>query len=94
MPGTAVVTAREQTVSIVRPNANTPIAAIADCLAGEQVIGGGTTVMASDPNEFRFHVLSDGPTATGWRGLAAATGRFGPGVTFTLIATVYCLGMP
>jgi len=94
MAGTGVVTARDMVVTIVRPNANTPIAAVAECLAGEQVIGGGTTVSTSDPTEHRFHVLSDGPMGTGWQGLAAATGRFGPGVTFTVTATVYCLGVP
>jgi len=79
-------------VEVERPDANTAIVAAVDCLAGEQVIGGGTTVSATDPTETRFHVLSSGPTPTGWLGMAAATGRFGPGVSMIVTATVYCLG--
>jgi hypothetical protein len=86
--------ARQMEVVVERPDANEPIAAVAGCLPGEQVIGGGSAVTISDPTEFRFHLLSDGPTPTGWMGLAAATGRFNQGVTFTLTTTVYCLGAP
>src|SRR5262249_23489735 len=87
-----LVTARPTEVAVLRPDANTAIVADVDCLAGEQISGGGTAVSATDPTETRFHVLSSGPTATGWLGMAAATGRFGPGVSMTVTATVFCLG--
>src|SRR5262245_25847889 len=46
-PGMAgTVTARETTVAIERPDANTAIVADVDCLPGEQIVGGGTTVTA------------------------------------------------
>src|SRR5262249_11892178 len=57
-----LVTARQTEVAVLRPDANTAIVADVDCLAGEQIIGGGTAVSATDPTETRFHVLSSGPT--------------------------------
>jgi len=88
----ATVTARSMSLSVPRPNVNQEVVLTADCLDGEVPIGGGVRAEASDAtDDTRMHLQESGPTTTGWLGRAAATARFGPGSTFTMTTTVYCL---
>jgi hypothetical protein len=82
-------------VSVLRPNVNQPLEVSADCLAGEQVTGGGARAEASELGDMeRMHLQESGPTSSGWFARAAPTSRFSPGSVFTLTVTVYCLGTP
>jgi len=86
------VTARSTATVVLRPAPNTPIVAVVDCEADEQVIGGGMRAAASDPaDESDFHLQESGPTPTGWLARASAISAFRPGSTLTLTATAFCL---
>ena len=86
------VTARTVERSVLRPGPNEPLTVESECLPGEQVIGGGVRVAATDPgDEAQMHLQEDGPTDLGWLGRAAATSRFAPGSSLTVTTTVYCL---
>jgi len=91
-PSIGIVTARSEGITVPRPDVNVPIVVVTDCLADEQVIGGGVRAIPSSPTDMtRMHVQDDGPTTTGWTAQVAATSRFSPGSTLTVTVTVYCL---
>jgi len=90
---TGPVTARTATNSILRPNNGEPVIAVADCLAGEVVIGGGTRAEATNPvNSPSMHMQESGPTPTGWLARVSATTRFAQGSALVVTVTVYCEG--
>jgi hypothetical protein len=87
-----MVTTRSAATALVRPAVGELVTAAVDCAVGEQVIGGGTRAVASDPADAaRFHLLDDGPTPSGWTGTAASTSRFAVGSTLSVTATAFCL---
>jgi len=91
-PGTTVITARTVERSVLRPGVNEPLTVESECVPGEQVIGGGVRVAATDAgDEAQMHLQESGPTDVGWLGRAAATSRFAPGSSLTVTTTVFCL---
>ena len=87
-----IVTPRSVSTVVLRPPTNDPVTAAADCGATEQVIGGGTRVVTSEPTDApRVQLLDSGPTLTGWIGTAASTSRITAGSTLTVTATAFCL---
>lgn len=93
LPGT--VTPRTGSVSALRPMNGVPLTAVADCLAGEQLVGGGTRTATTVPADVdRVHLLDSGPTSNGWTGTAASFSRISMGSTLTVTATAFCLGPP
>jgi len=91
-----IVTPRSTSTVVLRPPTNAPVTAAVDCGSAEQVIGGGTRVVTSEPTDAdRVHLLDSGPTLTGWVGTAASTSRITAGSTLTVTATAFCLeGVP
>ena len=89
---TGSITVRTAANSILRPNTNQAVIAQADCLVGEQIVGGGTRADATDPaNSESMHMQESGPTATGWLGRVSATQRFAQGSSLVVTVTAYCL---
>jgi len=87
-----MVTARSASLTLLRPAVGLPQTAAADCVGTEQIVGGGTRAITSEPSDAnRVHLLDDGPTPTGWTGTASSFNRLSVGSTLTVMVTVFCL---
>lgn len=95
-----VTVATATTMSGVRPEVGTLLAATASCPPGQQATGGGVSATPSDSaDEARLHTLESGPVPNAippvqWFGRIGVTQRFSPGSVLTLTVFVLCVPAP